>query len=622
MKKPLWLVFALLISPAADASKPSEESLQKLAQHPMWLELLHYERSFLGSLRSAIHSPAFFLSPIGQTNALAELRATLHDLEKPPTTDLDQHAYCRFPARAQWLKAQLGTAASIYTHPCPTLDEWTKDQSIDSVSVIFATGFLGNPASYYGHTLLKLNSATDADLVSPTKLLDVSVNYGAILEGRTDPLSYIAKGIFGGYDGGFSHIRYYFHNHNYGEAELRDLWEYPLELSPEDARFIVNHAWEVLGMRYTYYFFRRNCAFRMAELLEMATEVEAIPANRPWTIPQSVIQHLDTDKRANFNTEAIRYYPSRQSRLYHRFRQLKAHEKMLLTTAIADADWFNSVEFESLPLDSQHAIIDTTLDYYQFAIRSKVDDADVLERRYREALAKRYQLPPGRGTFDIPAPSSPHSSRAPGWIQASLGYNGSHGPLTQLRIRPAYYDALDGTSGHVPNASLSMGDMTIRMTKDNFSLSRLTLFSIENLNPGVTGLPGDDGSMWSLGAGFHSLRLDCADCLVARLHGDIGTATRFSDQLVTAFHIGGALQDSRMGYGNGLMQVGGRAIYRHAEWSGRASYKLGIPVDGDRPAFSMIELEARRSLSVNSDIRLLLEQNGGRQFSIGLGLYW
>jgi hypothetical protein len=171
---------------------------------------------------------------------------------------------------------------------CPRFDGFIRNSEVESVSIIFATGFLGNPASYYGHALLKFNY-TGTDSRSP--LLDVSVNYGAILTGTDDPLTYMLKGVFGGYDGGFSHVHYYFHNHNYGENELRDLWEYRLDLPPEAVRLIVAHAWEVLGQRYTYYFFRRNCAFRMAEIVQVVDGVDITP-------PKPAMDHSPVDDPA------------------------------------------------------------------------------------------------------------------------------------------------------------------------------------------------------------------------------------------------------------------------------------------------------------------------------------
>jgi hypothetical protein len=283
---------SLLWCAHASATKPEQnQTLQHLADHPQWLKLVHYETGpYPGaSLSSAVKSPEFFLAEDGKNSPVSELKATITALQMPALSP-DTHAACRFPARARWLSQQLGTELTMPTRiSCPELEKWTRDNTVESVSIIYATGYLANPASYYGHTLLKFNFK---DAQDHSDLMDESVNYGAIVGDGDNPVSYIFKGIFGGYDGGFSHINFYFHNHNYGENELRDLWEYQLTLSPQATQMVTEHAWEVLGKRYTYYFFRRNCAFRMAELIDVAGNDPMLQQWRPWTIPQSLIQSL------------------------------------------------------------------------------------------------------------------------------------------------------------------------------------------------------------------------------------------------------------------------------------------------------------------------------------------
>jgi hypothetical protein len=47
-----------------------------------------------------------------------------------------------------------------------------------------------------------------------------------------------------------------------------------------------------------------------------------------------------------------------------------------------------------------------------------------------------------------------------------------------------------------------------------------------------------------------------------------------------------------------------------------------MPVDAERPAHGVAELELRRTLSRDSDLRMLLEHNGATQIGAGLGWYW
>ena len=58
---------------------------------------------------------------------------------------------------------------------CQNFNDWTFSNSVQSISMIYASGFLGNPATFYGHTLLKLNSRRTTN---QTKLMDQSINYG------------------------------------------------------------------------------------------------------------------------------------------------------------------------------------------------------------------------------------------------------------------------------------------------------------------------------------------------------------------------------------------------------------------------------------------------------------
>ena len=68
-------------------------------------------------------------------------------------------------------------------------------------------------------------------------------------------------------------------------------------LSQDEVDFIMAHAWEVLGREYVYYFFRRNCAYRMAEVVEIIDGIKIIPPRRPWTVPQSLVSAAETVRR-------------------------------------------------------------------------------------------------------------------------------------------------------------------------------------------------------------------------------------------------------------------------------------------------------------------------------------
>src|SRR5258706_1057236 len=133
---------------------------KNLANHPYWHRLLHERRNLLGIYQSEIDDPSFFLSVRGRKDHAAEMDATLEAFPKPVPGDPEkQQAQCRFPARYSWLKEQLTSVPlQLPEVSCPRYDKWKEQMNPRSVSLVFASYFMNNPASTYGHTFLRLNA--------------------------------------------------------------------------------------------------------------------------------------------------------------------------------------------------------------------------------------------------------------------------------------------------------------------------------------------------------------------------------------------------------------------------------------------------------------------------------
>ena len=155
---------------------------RKLAYHPTWLRLLHFDldKKQGDTSESDVVSPSFFISPHGNFDPQAELDATLNSFFEARTDqNSDNHSQCHFIARFNWLKSQLDfTKTNLPGVVCNKLNQWLRVENIESLSLILATGYLENPASFYGHPLLKTN---DNQYFKSAGLLDISINYGAIV---------------------------------------------------------------------------------------------------------------------------------------------------------------------------------------------------------------------------------------------------------------------------------------------------------------------------------------------------------------------------------------------------------------------------------------------------------
>jgi len=463
MLKPVLLILSLsglFCLPSLASADSRLTALEKIlvevenkgfAKGNSWLRLGLYERDSSSDTgwKSAVHSKTFFFAERGSTNPVDELNATIRAFSEPVGDNPDLHAQCLFKGRYTWLLSRLKSKVDAFPLvECALFKKWTKDVAVDSISLLYATGYLGNPASFYGHTLLKFNSAS----ASRSSLLDVSVNYGAIVPPNEGPITYILKGVFGGYDAGFSHIQYYFHTHNYGELELRDIWEYELSLTQPQVDLIMGHLWELLGKKYRYYFFRKNCAYRMAEILELIDGLEIIPRKHPYVYPQTIVTKL-TQATLNGRSavSAVKYYPSRQSRLYHKYEQLNNIEKKVMKDAALDIAVLADDRYQNMDVASKQATLETLGDYFQFS--SDLDKASTEVRsNYRQVLSERFKLPAGNVFTSIKGTKPPHEGRRPSFVQLSGVSNQALNEGLAVTIRPSYYDALDGGSGHVDNS--------------------------------------------------------------------------------------------------------------------------------------------------------------------------
>ena len=610
-------VAALLLSAGAASGAVD---LRDVASETTWLKLGKYEQARFSkdSYESVVLSDEFFLAPDGRTSPQDELEATITAMSGPVEGDPNEHAQCRFPARYLWLqdKALLPGVADI---TCPEFEQWIFGESTDSISIIFATGYLGNPASYYGHTLLKFNSS--ARRVT-SDLLDVTVNYGAIIPPDAGPISYIYNGATGGYNAGFSHIEYYYHDYNYGELELRDLWEYQLNLSQDEVNFIMAHAWEVLGLEFVYYFFRKNCAYRMAEVVEIIDGVSIIPSQRPWTVPQSLVSTADNVNRAGRPlVTSVRWHPSRQSVFYDSYRKLGKAEQEVLRELVTEPA--NASALESLPVDGRQRVVDAGIDYYGYLLPKDEPPGSELSQRYQQMLALRFKLPGGERSEPPQPQLGPEKDRAPGYL--SLGYvnNAEAGDGASLRIRPAYYDVLDSSVSHVPNSELSMGEVIVDVLDGDVRLRQASLFRVEAVNGAISGLPGDAGRSWRLGLGVYEQFPGCEDCLVTRFEGDIGRSMPFVGNSTVGAYIGGAAQDNRNDYGNLFARASGYINASLTEkLSVSARYEYRYHFDSAFKAEDVLSFDARYELSRDWDLRLGWHDNRTESASLSVGYYW
>lgn len=511
----------------------ASEQIQNLSHAKRWSELLHYRSSHFHAPISEIRSLDFFLSPEGSSNLASELEATVKSMAEPIGTDPNLHAQCRFPARLIWLKKMAPEIAHTWPKvDCPDYLRFSHRGKIESISFLFATGYLSNPASYFGHPLIKFNLPTEK---MPSSLLDVSVNFGAVTPADENSFVYAAKGLFGGYDATFTHRQFYYNNHAYGEVELRDMWEYRLNLKPEEVEYFYSHVWEVIGKKFPYYFLSENCATAAARLLEDIVGVKAMPSYLPYSLPYTFFDRLANAKRADGESLVIsvKLIPSRQSRLTAHYKQLDEDQKDTVHK-IANGESVTK-SLKSLPLEKRALAVETLFDYYSFRSlqdRNEKQKDEAAANTKRELLLERLNLPASSGhdsvDYGLHAPAEgprPFLLRL-GTIQ-SLHFDDG----IEFQFRGAYYDFLSLDFGRPKNSEVRVMDAAFVSFDKAVWMRKLDLISVTTLNLSQTGLPGDGGLAWRFSTGFENLNLSCRDCDLFKIEAGFGKGVTFLDQL-------------------------------------------------------------------------------------------
>jgi hypothetical protein len=477
------ILFVLAAAPAhAGDDNPyiqqllSDARSKQLSEQRYWHLLVHYRLKH-GSWQSTVTDPRFFLSQSGRHNPESELEATIRALFDHAENENDS-CRCRFPARFAWLKEQLFIDETrLPSASCSDLTRTMGAVSPKSVALIFPVAYVNSPSSMFGHTLLRIDGNHDAVLVSQ------AVNYAAVTE-QSKGLSFAWKGIFGGYHGYYSSVPYYEKVKEYSGIEHRDIWEYALDLTPEEARRIVLHAWEMREIYSDYYFFDENCSYEVLFLLEVARPslhlTEAYDHSlKFWVIPGDTVK-LVVD--SGIVTD-IRFRPSQATRIMRLAAVAAPDEQQTayeIATGARTPDSQNGVAIDPA---RKANVYELSAEYVQYLASRRQMTEDQYKDRFIGVLKQRSALGLFASAADSPiSPVRPENGHLP--FRLGLGGGCRDGVcFGKLDARPAYHDLLDNDDGYVRGAAIDFMDAGIRYEPGagRIELDHLRVLDIESL---------------------------------------------------------------------------------------------------------------------------------------------
>ena len=530
------------------AQSPLIESLSQSAQ---WHALLQMRPHLpFNQLMSEVDDQDFFLSSNGASSPKQELVATIQAfLKRPITGQEDQSAQCRFPARFFFLQQQL----ELYKHTqldkepknsdllnfdirlkqvnCPKFSEFYQLVRGEQLTLVFPASQLNSPSSMYGHTLLRI------DRQQRHPLLNYSITFAAFTDLDDNPLVYSVNGLFGGYPGYFSMMPYHQKVKEYSRMESRDVWEYQLNIPQTEIDQLIRHAWELDQIRFDYYFFNENCAYRLLTLLDAAnSHYQLTPAFRFKAIP------LDTVKafKQRGLIRSKHYRPSQTTKINHmlthtsnsQHRLVKhiftpvpktAHPHQSQTPHIWDKPPFFASS--SVPPDliskknisvnqaeahinhaealanhaealanhaealANHAkTLELAMLYQQELSRHDPGDPEFLQQQGLRLMKHRSELPITQVFPEIPTPSvSDDQGHPSNRIALAVGQsqdNNRSSAFTDIELRLAYHDFMDPLEGYQPGSTLEMGRFKFRAYEaSTLRLQQASLINIESYSP-------------------------------------------------------------------------------------------------------------------------------------------
>ncbi len=464
------IIWALLFYSQAYALENDKSALTKLADDSQWLNLYRYHKVGLDN-DSTVVNDSWFFHPEGRHNPYLELEAAIEILSK------DENKRCLFPARTLFLKHK--GLLQTQKDTCPKYEYFAKKLKLKNVWIVFASYYVNNPSSAFGHTLFKIQGEGHEE----NDYLEYGANFAAQAT-TANPLAYAVLGLTGGFLGNYGLLPYFVKIQEYNDSETRDLWEYKLNLNDFEKKLFLAHLWEMDQAQYKYYYLTENCSYHLLWFLDAIRPSLKFREKMPYfVLPSETLSILNSEK--DFVSQ-IKKRPSQ-------FNVVQARYNLLTDQA---KDYWND-EKKFIPQDQFTS--EEKADYLDFGI-------DYLDLNYRNELNQEVKTKGGKFTslkreiqgersklnldtkhLPVETNNSPEQIHPPRII--ALGYDwrqyealGSQKKSIHqnmlLRYRFAFHELLDDPKGAPTWSELIMGKITARYdeTDKKAYLDQFTLF--------------------------------------------------------------------------------------------------------------------------------------------------
>lgn len=459
-------IFIIFLFPLHSQAEPSqygkklaEKALnEKIYDERMWHVLMQYKKPGGRKLRSLVDDEKFFLAANGKYSPKDELEATILALfdDNLSQNDDNKHPVCVFAGRREYLVERLNIDGNkLPKKSCTEYAEFRKRLDPSSVTVIFPFMYLKNPASMFGHTMLRINNSKNDPLTSH------SVTFAADMPEDVNGFEYITRGLFGGYSGYFTIKQYYKTIFEYGNMENRDIWEYDLNLTKAETIKLFNHLWEMQGIGSDYWFFDENCSYNMLLLLESARPDLYLSTSILWEAPTDTIKKI---KKSGLIDEK-KYRPSHIKILEIYSKGLPKKAVVLAQDVARGKKTINDINNSSYSVEEKAAIFDLVIEAMRFKFLQKAYLTEEIVKDYQkntiEILSNRARLGV-KSHKKIEESGSPDEGHGITRIKIGVGAENFKDFYTEAGFKLGFHDLDDIDKGFIQNSQLSVLDVNVR----------------------------------------------------------------------------------------------------------------------------------------------------------------
>lgn len=366
--------------------------------------------------------------------------------------------------------------------------EFLAKAPVNKISLVFASESAMHPGTVMGHVLLKIEGR---DFQGQQK--DHAISFFT----RFDDVSFpelVLKSFITGKQGHYSLSPYHETVQHYLFKEGRNLWEYELDLTPEQIQRLHRHLYELKNVEFTYFFHKFNCATLFRNIL--AKEIPDLSrAGHLWVTPLDLVRSLA--QTGKIKSRKFLHTNKWLIKAFHKGQTLA--EKNLTPAHLSQLNYRLEKAKSGFSLEEQ-----------------KISQATWSEME--NGLKEKYQIDDSQGELDFsnfskPEETGPDSQVSAGFYQ-SPGLQGF-----KVGVLPLSHFFIDDQTGYFTESEIKLGHLSLIQNQDrSVEIFDFDLFSVSSypLHDSFTG-----GYSGKFNLGFN--RLNVLD-LGARARSNVGVA--------------------------------------------------------------------------------------------------